>query len=63
MPGPITGDAAHVAIAAVHNIDYLLTWNVRHLANPTKLAHLGTICLRVVILPPQIVTPELLWEN
>jgi hypothetical protein len=26
-------DAAHVALAAVHNIHFLLTWNCRHLAN------------------------------
>jgi hypothetical protein len=31
--------------------------------NPNKVAHLGTICLRVGILPPQIVTAELLWEK
>jgi len=63
MPGPLTGDAIHVAIAAVHGVEYILTWNVRHLANPNKVAHLGAICLRVGILPPQIVTPDLLWEK
>ena len=63
MPGPVAGDAFHVAVAAVHGMDYLLTWNVHHLANPSKIAHLGTICLRVGILPPQIVTPDLLWEE
>ncbi len=26
-------DAAHVAVATVHAVDYLLTWNCRHLAN------------------------------
>jgi len=34
MPGPVAGDAVHVAIAAVHGLDYMLTWNVRRLANP-----------------------------
>jgi predicted nucleic acid-binding protein len=63
MPGPLTGDAIHVAIAAVHGMEYILTWNVRHLANPNKVAHLGAICLRVGIMPPQIVTPDLLWEK
>lgn len=62
MPRPTAGDAVHVAAAAVHAMDYLLTWNVRHLANPNKLEHLRTICLRVGILPPRIVTPDLLWE-
>jgi len=26
-------DAAHLAIACIHNIDYLVTWNCAHLAN------------------------------
>ena len=40
MPGPPVGDAIHVAVACIHSIDYLLSWNVRHLANPNKLLHL-----------------------
>jgi len=32
MPGPLAGDAIHVAVATVHGIDYMLTWNIRHLA-------------------------------
>jgi hypothetical protein len=63
MPGPVRGDAVHLAVAAVHGMDYVLSWNVRHLANPSKVAHLGAICLRVGILPPLIVTPDLLWEE
>lgn len=63
MPGPVAGDAVHVAVATVHAVDYVLTWNVRHLANPSKMAHLRAICLRVGLLPPMIVTPELLWEE
>jgi hypothetical protein len=63
MPGPVKGDAVHLAVAAVHSMAYVLSWNVRHLANPSKVAHLGAICLRVGILPPLIVTPDLLWEE
>lgn len=57
------GDSVHVALACVFGLDYMLTWNVRHLANPNKLAHLHTICRRLGLLPPQIVTPDLLWEQ
>src|SRR5256885_8961221 len=32
MPGPVAGDAIHVATAAVHEVEYILSWNVRHLA-------------------------------
>ena len=62
MPGPVAGDAVHVAIATGHGMDYMLTWNVRHLANVNKLEHLRIICRRVGFLPPQIVTPDILWD-
>jgi hypothetical protein len=63
MPKPAVGDAVHVAAATVHDVDYILSWNVRHLANPRKTKHLRTVCLRLGLLPPQIVTPDLLWEE
>lgn len=63
MPSPVAGDAIHVAVVCVHCISYMLTWNVRHLANPSKVAHLRVICLRAGLLAPQIVTPEMLWEE
>ena len=63
MPGPLAGDALHVSLATCHAIDYLLTWNVRHLANPNKIEHLQKICVRVGFVPPRIITPELLWES
>jgi hypothetical protein len=62
MPSPVAGDAIHVAASCVHRVQYLLSWNVRHLANPKKQVHLRTICLRAAYEPPQIVTPDLLWE-
>jgi len=62
MPAPAVGDAIHVAVCAVHQVDYLLSWNVRHLANPNKTAHLQAVCRRLGLVPPVIVTPDLLWE-
>lgn len=61
MPGPsVTGDAVHVAAAVVHRMDYLLTWNQKHLANPNKRTHLAVVCARLGRPAPQIVTPDLL---
>jgi hypothetical protein len=61
MPGPaVEGDAVHLAISVVHGMDYLLTWNQRHLANPNKRTHLAVICARMNLMVPQIVTPDLL---
>jgi hypothetical protein len=33
LPTKAAADAMHIAIAAVHEVDYLLTWNCRHIAN------------------------------
>src|SRR5437660_9826428 len=33
FPPHVVRDAAHIAVAAAHAIDYLLTWNCKHLAN------------------------------
>jgi len=33
LPQKARADAAHLAFASVHKIDYLLTWNLKHLAN------------------------------
>ncbi|MCW5775077.1 MAG: hypothetical protein KIS87_01350 [Phycisphaeraceae bacterium] len=63
VPGPLAGDAIHVAAAVVHRMDFLLTWNVRHLANPNKLRYLQVVCRRLGLVPPAIVTPDLLWDE
>ena len=33
LPATADGDAAHIALATVHELDILLTWNCRHIAN------------------------------
>ncbi len=63
MPEPTTGDALHLAVASLSEVDFLLTWNIRHLANPNKLEHLEVINRRLGLLTPLIVTPESLWKE
>ncbi|HXE51602.1 MAG TPA: hypothetical protein VN541_01230 [Tepidisphaeraceae bacterium] len=61
MPSPsVEGDALHVAFSIVHQVEFLLTWNQKHLANPRKRTHLMVICARLNLPTPQIVTPDLL---
>ncbi len=61
MPGPaVEGDALHVAFSMVHRVEYLMTWNQKHLANPRKRTHLAVIASRLNLLMPQIVTPDLM---
>ena len=61
VPGNLQGDALHLAMACVYEFDFLLTWNIRHLANPNKMAHLTVVNRRLGLLTPQVVTPEVLW--
>lgn len=63
MPGFLKGDAVHVAVAAYHGVEYLLSWNVKHLANPRKRVHLMQILLAAGKAVPSIVTPDVLWED
>lgn len=61
MPAPaISGDALHVATATIHRMQYILSWNVKHLANENKRMHLAVICMRLGLVPPMIVTPDML---
>ncbi|MCA9286961.1 MAG: type II toxin-antitoxin system VapC family toxin [Phycisphaerales bacterium] len=50
-------DAAHVAIASMHRVDFLLTWNCRHIANANKVRHLGVLNGRLGIPVPVLTTP------
>ncbi len=58
IPPRAVRDAAHVAVAAVHEIDYLLTWNCRHLANAQIMRRISSVCARLGQRTPLICTPE-----
>jgi len=58
LPKEAIDDAMHVAAAAVHGIDYLLTWNCRHLDN-AEIKHLmRSICAIAGYRCPEICTPQ-----
>lgn len=63
MPAPASGDASHLAIASLNEVNYLLTRNLRHLANPNKVGHITVINRRLGLLTPIIVSPEALWSE
>lgn len=44
LPPKAQADALHIAIAAVHGINYLLTWNCTHIANATLRSHIERVC-------------------
>ncbi|MBA3767161.1 MAG: PIN domain-containing protein [Acidobacteria bacterium] len=53
-------DALHVAVASVHKIDYLVTWNFGHLANVRRQARIRLFNTAAGFFVPMIVTPEFL---
>ena len=55
-------DAIHIAIASVHNVDYLVTWNCAHIANAEIIKKLMKINNSFGIHTPIICTPEELLE-
>ena len=44
LPEKAAEDALHVAVAAVHGMDYLLTWNRKHIANASKRCAITKSC-------------------
>ena len=58
LPPHAFPDAAHVAVAAVHAIDYLLTWNCKHLANAQIARRIAMVCEKLNHIMPIICTPE-----
>ncbi|HBE81806.1 MAG: hypothetical protein JNK51_12895 [Blastocatellia bacterium] len=53
-------DAMHVALASVHKIDYLVTWNFGHIASVRKQARIRLFNTTAGFFSPTIVTPEFL---
>jgi hypothetical protein len=58
LPRKAFVDALHVAAAAVHGMDFLLTWNCAHIANARIRARLESSCRWHGLRPPMICTPE-----
>lgn len=62
IPQKAGEDALHLAIAATNGIEYLATWNCRHLANATMREQIEAVCRAEGCQPPIICTPEELLE-
>lgn len=58
VPRRATEDALHIAVAAVHGIDFLLTWNCKHIANALMRSAIERACREAGFEPPVICTPE-----
>src|SRR5436853_4679643 len=58
VPKKAAQDALHIAIACVNGMDYLLTWNCKHIANARMRSKIDEICCGMGYGPPIICTPE-----
>jgi hypothetical protein len=58
LPPHAFPDAAHIAVAAVHATDYLLTWNCKHLANAQIARKIAVVCQKLGYRAPTICTPD-----
>ena len=63
VPRPAAEDALHIAVAAVHGVEYLLTWNCKHIANAAMRQAIERVCRSAGYEPPVICTPEELMHD
>jgi hypothetical protein len=57
LPPAAASDAIHAAVASLNQVNILLTWNCRHLANPHLLRRLREFIGRRSLTLPEICTP------
>jgi len=58
IPEKAAVDGLHIAVATVHGMDYLLTWNCKHIANAEMQTAVAKVCREAGYEPPIICTPE-----
>lgn len=58
LPPQATVDALHIAVVAYHQVQYLLTWNCRHIANAKIMPRIHEVLTELGYLIPIICTPE-----
>ena len=58
IPETAKTDALHIAVVTVHGIDFLLTWNCRHIANAVLRQKIEVVCRACGYEPPVICTPQ-----
>ena len=62
IPSVAADDATHVALAAAHRMDFLLTWNCKHINNHNIRTRIQRACESVGLACPDICTPAELMK-
>ena len=63
VPQKAASDSLHIAVASVHGIDYLVTWNFKHIANPFLRDRLRAVVTDAGFEMPVMCSPEELLQN
>lgn len=63
IPEVAIADGLHMAVAAVNKVDYLLSWNCKHIVNAAVRKKVITLCTNKGLQCPTICTPFELYED
>jgi predicted nucleic acid-binding protein len=63
LPKKAEIDSLHIAVAAAHGMEYLLTWNCKHIANAIMRPKIENACVLSGCEPPIICTPDELMQE
>lgn len=58
VPASEPRDALHIATAAANGVQFIATWNFKHILNPHLQAQIASVCRDAGFIPPVICTPE-----
>lgn len=62
IPSVAADDATHLGLAAAHGMEYLLTWNCRHINNPALRRRIERACSECGLVCPVICSPAELMK-
>ena len=63
VPEKARADALHIAVAAVNGVDYVLTWNCKHINNAHTRKLINSVCTDAGYDPPVLCTPQEIMEE
>lgn len=58
VPEKAASDAVHIAVASVHQMNYIVTWNFKHIANPYTRDRMCQLVADAGFRLPVMCTPE-----
>ena len=62
VPAKCPEDAVHIAVAAVNGMDLIVTWNFKHINNPTMKQQMREVLTEIGYILPEICSPDELLE-